>query len=296
METQTTGRNEARFVAIALLAALAVADLVYQSRMVEALAGTNDLSAGLVLGAVEHATTPLLLAAVLLSGPALGSGYRTVTAGAALIVGAAVVTEAFRTWVFGPLWQGFYDTLEPTALALYRDASLASSVMSIGGWLLVARGIATHRPRLSPGTARLAVIGIIVAATLANVAGLAPLYGTPPSTDQVAWVASLILAATTFLATGLVAVLALATAAPGPPIDWRWPVGIGLVMERIAGAAIQWRFVADPYHLPGWEIWLRFLAAAGALLVVAGFAVAAAVRQPAHPPPPAAKDLDVIGS
>jgi len=296
VDGKITARQPAHMGAIAALAALAVVDLVYRSRVVEALAGTNDLSAGLVLGAVEDATTPLLLAAVLLSGPALGSGYRTITAGAALILGAAVVTEAFRIWAFGPAWQVSYDTLDPAATAAYRDASLAASVVSIGGWLLIARGIATHRPRLSPGMARLAIVGITVAATIANVAGLAPLYGSPPSTEQAAWITSLVLAATGFLATGLVAVLALATAAPGPPIDWRWPVGIGLALERIAGAAIQWEFVADPYHVPGWLIWLRLLAAGGALLVVAGFAVAAAVRQPGQPSPAPVEDLHAIGS
>ncbi len=285
MGALATRRHQARIGAITLLATLAVADLVYRSRLVEALVGTNDLSAGLVIGAVQDATTPLLLAAVLLSGPALGSGYRSVTAGATFIVAAAVAAEAFWIWAFGPAWQVAFDMPDPMATAIYRDASVVASVVTIAGWLLIARGITEGRWRLAIGPTRLAVIVIAALAALAHVAALAPLYGTPPSPDEALWLTSLVLAATGFLVTGGAGVLALATARPGPPIDWRWPVGIGLATQELAGAAIGWRFVTDPYHLPDWEIWLHVFWAGGALLVVAGFAIAVAVRYPAQGPP-----------
>ncbi len=293
MHEPGTRRHPATVGAIALLAVLAVAEFIYGSRIVEAVVGTNNLSPGLVVGAVADATRPLLLAAALFSGPTLGRGYRTITAGTALIAAGAVVTAGLGIWAFGPIWQAIFDTLDPTATAVYRDAGLAASMISIGGWLLVARGITLGRAQAPTGTARLAIIAVTAAAVLANAAGLIPLFGTPPATDQAIWIATLTLAMLGIVATGAVAVLALGTAAPGPPLDWRWVVGAGFAIQHVAAAAMQWRFVADPYHLPGWVIWLRLLGTGGALLVVAGFAIAAAVRWPPAPSP-TLRDLPAV--
>jgi len=274
-------RHPALGAAIVTALALAVASFAIGSRLIDVMTGYNSFVPALIVNGLDDAQPFLLLAAVLLSGAALGARHRAILAGAALWAFGALASQVQDAW-FRTVDLGVIVN-NTVLLTTYQDLYVAANALVAIGVLLIAWGVGRSSWRVARGRARLLLIGVVAVATLASVTGTAPYYALPPDANSGAFVADVLLTLLRAATTGIIALVAVAVAAPGPPLDWRWPVGIGLGISVAAGAVMTWASILSTGTALGewWWTALRAIGVGGSLLAAAGFAIAAAVRWPA---------------
>jgi hypothetical protein len=274
-------RHPALGAAIGAALALAVASFVIGSRLIDVITGYNSFIPVFIVNGLDDAQPFLLLAAVLLSGAALGVRHRAVLTGAALWAFGALASQVQDAW-FRTVDLGVIVN-NTALLTTYQDLYVAANALVAIGVLLIAWGVGRSSWRVGGGRVRPLLIGVVAVATLAALAGTVPYYAVPPDTHSGAFVADVLLTLLRAAATGIIAMVAVAVAAPGPPLDWRWPVGIGLGISLAVGAVTTWTSILSTGTALGewWWTVLRGIGVGGSLLAAAGFAIAAAVRWPA---------------
>ncbi len=288
--------SRAAIVVLLLLAALA---FLYGAGVVDAVTGYNSFRLPSLSEGLEDATPLLLLAAVLLSGRALGERHRWILAGAGLAALGAAGSQVLLGWFLGPNGPFSTATDAEAILSVYTPLNLTAHAVTAAGWVLLAWGVGLGGFRVRPGTGRLILLAVVALATGAYAASLTTLFFTPvTSPDQTSAVVAVGLTLATVVARGTAALTTLATARPGPPLDWRWPVGLGLGISQVAGATFEWALIASA---PGgygqwWASPAYAVGVAGGLIAVAGFAIASAVRWPVVPPSTGSKEVPAIGS
>ncbi len=301
----TGARHPGLRAAIGLALLLASAAFVAGSRLVDVVTGYERFAFGFVLGGLQDAQPFLVLAAVLLAGAALGARHRIILVGATLWAIGALASQALLLW-FQAADAGMILSGDPALLVTYQDANLVANTVAVAGTFGLAWGVGrpSWRPasgRHSPGRARVAALAVVGAAAVAATASVAPFAFAPPEINPAIFAAFIVVAMLGVAASEMTALVALAVAKPGPPLDWRWPVGIGFGIALLAGAVTGWSSIASAGGAFGawWWTWLRGAQVCGGLLAAAGFAIAAAVRWPAREGPstsPGPGDLPAIGS
>jgi len=293
------GRRPASRAAIVVLLLLAAVAFVFGAGIVDAVTGYNSFRLPSLSQGLEDATPLLLLAAVLLSGPALGERHRWILAGAGLAALGAAGSQVLLGWFLGPNGPFSTATDAEAILSVYTPLNLTAHAVSAAGWVLLAWGVGLGGFRVRPGTGRLILLAVVALATGAYAASLTIVFFTPVTTpDQTSAFVAVGLTLATVVARGTAALTTLATARPGPPLDWRWPVGLGLGVAQVAGAIFEWALIASaPDGYSRWWASPAYAAAVvGGLIAVAGFAIASAVRWPVVPPSTGSEEVPAIGS